>query len=162
MQGVCTPEMTCSFINIHVACIWQKTMPFIGVLQYRPSDRVRKKRENYTEIFGKIMQTKVIIMRKFQNLIKPLPWLFSMYKIHVKVLPRILVLYDMFDVLVPFMGRYFFIQCSFSIDSPKLSNQALTRKTGHRKSQTRTQAHQKKMHGTPGSLKLFTNLLLFG
>ena len=79
--------------------------------------------ESYAEIFGEILPTKVMIMRKrhqimwkFLTLIKLFPWLFSLYKIHFIVLPRILVLYDMFDLLLPFMGRYFFVQCSFSID----------------------------------------------
>ena len=43
----------------------------------------------------------------------------------------------MFDLLLPLLDRYFFVQRSFSIVfSPKLSNQALnwTRKTGYRKS----------------------------
>ena len=60
------------------------------------SDRVRKKMENYAEIFGNIMRKKVTIMRKrcqimqkFLKLIKLSPWLFLAYKIRVNVLPRI-------------------------------------------------------------------------
>ena len=67
--------------------------------------------ENYAEIFGNIMQKKVTIlwkrrqiMQKFLKLIKLFPWLFQTYKIH-----------DMFDLLLPFMDRYFFVKCSFSI-----------------------------------------------
>ena len=78
--------------------------------------------ENYAEIFSNIMRKKVTIMRKkpqivqkFRKLIKLFPWLFPTYKIHVNVLPRILVLYDMFDILLPLVDRYmyFFIQRSF-------------------------------------------------
>ena len=47
------------------------------------------------------------------KLIKMSPWLFPTYKIYVNVLLRILVLYDMFDILLPFMDRYFFFQHSF-------------------------------------------------
>ena len=77
----------------------------------------------------------------FYNLIKLLPWLFPTYKTHVNVLPIILVLYNTFDLLLPFVDMYFFIQCNFSMVfegfrccvCPKLSNQALNRtwKTGH-------------------------------
>ena len=77
----------------------------------------------------------------FYNLIKLLPWLFPTYKTHVNVLPIILVLYDTFDLLLPFVDTYFFVQRNFSMVfegfrccvCPKLSNQALnrTRKTGH-------------------------------
>ena len=35
--------------------------------------------------------------------------------IYFNILPRILVLYDMFNLLMPFMNRYFFVQHSFSI-----------------------------------------------
>ena len=49
----------------------------------RPSDRVRKKMENYAQIFDNIvwkkvtiMQKKSQIMRKFLKLIKLFPWLF--------------------------------------------------------------------------------------
>ena len=62
----------------------------------RPSDRVRKKVENYAEIFGNIMRKKAKIMwkrrqimRKFLKLIKLFPWHFQTYEIHVNVLPRI-------------------------------------------------------------------------
>ena len=101
-----------------------------------------------------IMRKKRQIMQKFLKLIKLFPWLFSTYKIYVNVLPRILVLYDMFDILLPFVDRYFFVQRSLS----KLSNQPLnrTRKTGNRKKKL-TQAHHQKTNGTPGGLKLFTN-----
>ena len=79
----------------------------------------------------------------FYNLITLLPWLFPTYKTHVNVLPIILVLYDPFDLLLPFVDTYmyFFVQRNFSMVfegfrccvCPKLSNQALirTRKTGH-------------------------------
>ena len=87
---------------------------------FRPSDRVQKKMENYAEIFGNIMRKKVTIMRKrrqimrkFVKLIKLFPWLFPTYKIHINVLPRIPVLNFMFDLLLPFMDRYFFVQRSF-------------------------------------------------
>ena len=122
----------------------------------RPSDRVRKKMENYAEIFGNIMRTKVMIMwkrrqimRKFLKLIKLVPWHFLMYKIHFNVLPRSLVLYEIFGLLLPFMNRYFFVQRFFVEFLRSLNG---TRKTGHRKSQTRTQTHQKRTHGTPGGL----------
>ena len=62
----------------------------------RPSDRVRKKMENYPEIFSNVMRKKVMIkqkrrqiMWKFLNLLKLFPWLFEMDEIHVNVLPRI-------------------------------------------------------------------------
>ena len=105
-----------------------------------------------------IMRKKRQIMQKFLKLIKLFPWLFSTYKIYVNVLPRILVLYDMFDILLPFVDRYFFVQRSLS----KLSNQPLnrTRKTGHRKNKTNpgpSQAHLQRTRGTPGGLKLLTN-----
>ena len=87
---------------------------------WRPSDRVRKTVENYVEILGNIMRKKVTIMQKrrqimweFVKLTKLFPWLFPMYKIHINVLPRISVLYFMFDLLLPFMGRYFFVQRTF-------------------------------------------------
>ena len=74
--------------------------------------------ENYAEILGNIMQKKVTIMRKrhqimrkFVKFIKLFPWLFPAYKMHINVWPRISVL--MFDLLLPFMDRYFFIQRSF-------------------------------------------------
>ena len=86
----------------------------------RPSDKVRKNMENYAEILDNIMQKKVTIMRKrrqimwkFVKLIKLFPWLFPTYKVHVYISPRISVLYFMFDLLLPFMDRYFFIQSSF-------------------------------------------------
>ena len=73
--------------------------------QGRLSDRVRKKIENYAEVFGIIMRNEVTIMpnrrqitRKFLTIIKLFPWLFSMYKIHGNVLLRVSVLYDMFDL----------------------------------------------------------------
>ena len=76
--------------------------------------------KNYAEIFGNIMWKKVTIMQKkhkimekFLKLIKLFPWLFPTYKIHVNILPRILVLDDMIDILLPFMDRYFFVQHSF-------------------------------------------------
>ena len=34
-------------------------------------------------------------------------------KIHVNIVPRILVLYDTFDILLPFVDRYFFVQRRF-------------------------------------------------
>ena len=55
-------------------------------------------------------------MRKFVKLIKLFPWLFPKYKIYVNVLPRISVLYFMFDLLLPFMDRYFFVQHIFSAE----------------------------------------------
>ena len=61
------------------------------------------------------MQEKCQIMQKFLKLIHLFLWLFPTYKIHVNALPRILVLYDMFYILLPFVDRYFFVQCSFSI-----------------------------------------------
>ena len=79
---------------------------------YRPSDRVRKKMENYVEIFGNNMWTKVMIMQKFVKLIKLFPWLFFNVQ---NILPRILVLYDLWPSQLPFMDRYFFVQCSFSL-----------------------------------------------
>ena len=88
-------------------------MPSRFRYQSTSSDRVQKKMENYVETFSNIMQRKVTIMRKFLKLIKLFPWLFPTYKIHVNILPRILVLYDMFDILLPFVDRYFFIQHSF-------------------------------------------------
>ena len=36
----------------------------------RPSDRVRKKMENYAEIFGNIMQKKVTIMQKRHQIMR--------------------------------------------------------------------------------------------
>ena len=36
----------------------------------RPSDRVRKKMENYAEIFGNIMQKKVTIMQKRRQIMR--------------------------------------------------------------------------------------------
>ena len=93
----------------------------------------------------KIMRKRRQIMRKFVKLMKLFPWLFPTYKIHINVLPRIPVLNFMFDLLLPFMDRYFFVQRSFpqTVRSlrcrvcPKLSNQALNqmRKTRHRRSQ---------------------------
>ena len=56
------------------------------------SDDYAKKMPDYAEISKK--KTKLF------------PWLFSMYKIHLNVLPIILVLYYI---------RYFFVQRSFSI-----------------------------------------------
>jgi len=112
-------------------------------LSYLPCfcDSVRKKMENYAEIFGNITRKKVTIMRKrrqimrkFLKLMKLFSWLFSTYKTHINVLPRISVLYDMFDLLLPFVDRYFFVQRSFSPGFShsfrcrvclKLSNQAL-------------------------------------
>ena len=70
-----------------------------------------------------------------------------MYKIHFNVLPRILVLYDMFD-FAAIHGQVFLRSTQFFRQvCLKFSNQALnrTRKTGHRKTQTRTQAHQRRM-----------------
>ena len=62
----------------------------------RPSERVRKKMENYAEICGNFMWKKVTILRKrrqimriFLKLIKSFPWLSQTYKIHVNVLPKI-------------------------------------------------------------------------
>ena len=76
--------------------------------------------ENYAEIFGNIMQKKERItrkrhqiMRKFLKPIKLFPWLFPIYKIHVNVLLRILVCYDMFDLWLPLVDRYVFVQHSF-------------------------------------------------
>ena len=37
---------------------------------YRPSDRVRKKSENYAEIFGNIMRKKVTIMWKRRQIMR--------------------------------------------------------------------------------------------
>ena len=54
---------------------------------HRPSDRVRKKMENYGEIFSNIMRKKVMIIQK---LIKLFPWLLQRYKIHANVFPSIL------------------------------------------------------------------------
>ena len=102
----------------------------------------------------------------FYNLITLLPWLFPTYKTHVNVLPIILVLYDPFDLLLPFVDTYFFVQRNFSMVfegfrccvCPKLSNQALIRDEKKLDTtRTRTQAHHKKTHRTPGGLKLFTN-----
>ena len=88
----------------------------------RPSDKGAEKNGNYLEIFGNIMPKKVTIMGKkrqimpkFLKLTKMSSWLFPTYKIYVNILLRILVLYDMFDILLPFMDRYFSIQRSFSI-----------------------------------------------
>ena len=47
------------------------------------------------------------------RLIKVFPWLFPTYKIHISVLPRISVLFDMFDILLPFVDRYVFVQRNF-------------------------------------------------
>ena len=84
------------------------------------SDRMRKEMENYPGIVGNIMRKKATIMRKkrqimrkFLKLIKLFPWLFPTYKIQINVLPRISVLYGMFDILLPFVDRYFFVQHSF-------------------------------------------------
>ena len=74
---------------------------------------MQKKMENYAEIFGSIVQKKVMIMwkrrqimRKFLKLIKSFPWLFPLYKTHVNVLPIILFLYGMFDLLLPFVDSF--------------------------------------------------------
>ena len=40
---------------------------------YRPSDRVRKKIENYPEIFGNIMRKKVAIMREKSQIMRKFP-----------------------------------------------------------------------------------------
>ena len=69
--------------------------------------------ENYAEIFGNIMQKKVTIMRKFLKLIKLFPWLFPMYEMYMLTSYQQFVLSDMFDILLPFMDRYFFVQRSF-------------------------------------------------
>ena len=82
--------------------------------------------ENYAKILGNIMWKKVPIMWKRRQM-----WKFLK-------LPRIKLLNDMFDLLLPFMDRYFFVQRSFSIVfSPKLSNLALNwmRKAGYWKSE---------------------------
>ena len=82
-----------------------------------------------------IMQKRGQIMWKFLKIIELFPWLFQTYKIHGYFLPRIQLLHDMFDLSLPFMDRYFFVQRSFSIVffSPKFSNQALNqmKKTGY-------------------------------
>ena len=133
---------------------------FVRDCRCRPSDRVWKKLESYVEKFSNIMWKKVAIMRKrhqimrkFPKLIKLFPLFFPHIK-YVNILPKILVLYDTFDLLMPFVDRYFFALLSFSIVFvvPKFSKQALnqTRKT-------RTQAHHRKMHETPGGFKLFTS-----
>ena len=82
--------------------------------------------ESYTEILGDIMQKKVTIMwkrhqiiQKFLKLIKLFHWLFPTYKINVNILLRMLVLYAMFDLLLPFVDRYFFIQHSYAEKCPK-------------------------------------------
>ena len=53
---------------------------------------------------------------EISKIIKLFPQLFATYKVHVKVLPSILILYDMFDLFLPLVDRYFFIPCSFSLD----------------------------------------------
>ena len=60
-------------------------------------------------------------MRKFLKLIKLFHWLFSTYKIDANVLPRILVFYDTFDLLLPFVDRYmyFFVQHSYAEKMPQ-------------------------------------------
>ena len=40
---------------------------------------------------------------------------FPTYKIHVNVVRRILALYDVFDLSLSFVDRYFFVQHGFSI-----------------------------------------------
>ena len=76
------------------------------------------------KFFGNIMRKKLMIMRKrcqiigkFQKLIKLFPWLLPMCKIHINFLLRLLVLYDTFDLLMPFVDRFFFVQHSYSIVS---------------------------------------------
>ena len=110
------------FNIIHVSLNLYNLLSASVMVLCRPSDRVRKKIENYAEIFSNIMWKKVPIMQKrcqimqkFLKLIKLFPWLFSLCKIHFIILPRIWVLYDMFDLLLPFMERYFFVQHSFSL-----------------------------------------------
>ena len=41
-----------------------------ALYNYRPSDRVRKKSENYAEIFGNIMRKKVTIMWKRRQIMR--------------------------------------------------------------------------------------------
>ena len=53
---------------------------------------------------------------EISKIIKLFPWLYPTYKVHVKVLTSILVLYDMFDLFLPLVDRYFFIPRSFSLD----------------------------------------------
>ena len=117
-----TPLVIGSRKTIHIKLFQQYpyTVQVSLETNYRPSDRVRKKMENYVKIFGNIMRKRVTIMQKkcqimqkFLKLIKLFPWLFPTYKIPVKILLRILVLYDVFDILLPFVDRYFFVQCSF-------------------------------------------------
>ena len=107
----------------------------------RASDRVRKKGQNYVEIFGCIMQKNVLIMQKkkrwimqkFEQLVKqrwPLVtnWCarFTINTMNTSILPRILALYSQnkhhfgqvlhvwsFSVIC---RQYFFIQHSFSIE----------------------------------------------
>ena len=64
---------------------------------------------NYTEIFGSIMRKKVMIMRKRCKIMR------KFRSLQVNAVPRILVLYDMFDHLLPFVDRYPFVQLTLSI-----------------------------------------------
>ena len=98
--------------------------------------------ESYAEIFGNIMQKKVMIMPKRCQLdyveICKVNKAFSLAFSSIQNTENLTPLCHTFDLLLPFVDRYFFVQCSFSIVScPKLSNRALNRmrKTGHQKSQ---------------------------
>ena len=48
-------------------------------LLFRPSDRVRKKMENYAKIFGNIMRKKVSIMREKSQIMRKFPKLMKLF-----------------------------------------------------------------------------------
>ena len=80
------------------------------IIYAEESDDYAKETSDYVEIFA---------------LIKLFPWFFQTHKILVNILLRIKLHHGMFDLLLPFVDSYFFVQRSFSIVfSPKLSNQA--------------------------------------
>ena len=73
----------CTFTSIsYTVYVWYwsavfKTNSFVALFMIsgpqndnRPSDRVRKKTENYAEIFGNIMRKKVTIMRKRHQIMR--------------------------------------------------------------------------------------------
>ena len=116
----------------------------------RPSDGVRKKMENYAEIFSNIMRKKVMIILK---LIKLFPWLFQRYKIHANVFPIILTPSWRVWPFAAIYGQVFLRSTQFlhSFFPPKLSNQAL--KLEPRPITKRCMECLEK----PGGLKLLTN-----
>ena len=82
---------------------------------FRPSDRVRKKWKIMQKFLAILHGRKWRIYRKDARLWGNCKICWFANKIHVNVLQRILALYDMFDLSLSFVDRYFFVQHSFSI-----------------------------------------------